>query len=369
MNRLCVTLCALLLISADMGCRKSDAPGETSGTNEAMQQKVIQWLDKQQTPGQPHRVALTKAIKENLQWNHAWEGARDKDEQLLMIPLAGGLKLRNNSKLETKNYLLLFTDLQGNILAGHIFQSIGSSRFTKNTIPSYYNISGRYPNEGLNGTYCTMNIHDIYYSQKVYENNRLKESSMHQTKQNGNSRTNSNCVDWYNVTTYYNTETGEVLYQTETYLGTTCSGCVPYTGTPQTTLTAETEWDCNVGSGGGGGEDGEETGVRDKEWIVMAAPGSGPNSLSGIYSIERFKGRRLASEPQGGFFKWISHPGPSTCSFCSSSQPYNVWVEESNSVWLSSPQTANSRVKGHLNFNYITYPADKIKAFQFIDVF
>ena len=366
MNRLCVTFFALLVMVWGAGCKKNEAPTATI-VDAALQQKVISWMDKQQTPQQTERMALNKAIQENLQWDRAWEGARGKDEQLLMIPLSKGLKLKNNSRLETHNYLVLFMDKAGNISGGHIFQGVGNSLFTEKTIPSYYDVSGLRPNEGLNGTYCIMSIHDIFYSQKVYENNQLRESSIPQTKQKANAtESNENCVDWYLVTTYYNPETGAVLSQTETYLGTTCSGCVPYTGTIQTTITGETEWDCNVAGGSG---DGEETAVKDKEWIVMVQPGEPATSTSGVISVERFKGKRLASEPQGGFFKWISHPVSSICNFCNISQPYNIWRETSNSVWLSSPQTAKSRVIGHLNFNYVTYNADKTKSFEFIDVF
>ncbi len=366
MNKLCVIGCALLLI-AGVACKKNDAPAEATGIDAPMKQKVLNWLNKQQTASQPHRVARTRSLIEHLEWGKAWEGARDKDEQMLMIPIAGGFTLKNNSKLETHNYLLLFTNLQGSILGGRIFQRIGNAQFTKKTIPSFFNISGYFPLEGLNGTYCTMNIHDIFYSEKVYENNKLKEDRVHQTKQKGTTtESNENCVDWYLITTYYNPETGAVLSQTETYLGTSCSGCVPYTGTVQTTITGGTEWDCNVS---GGGEDGEETAIKDKEWMVMVQPGEPATSTSGIISVERFKGKRLSSEPQGGFFKWISHPMPSICNFCNISQPYNFWREESNSVWLHTPQVAKSRVKGHLNINGETHPADKTKEFQFIDVF
>ncbi|MBL7726973.1 MAG: hypothetical protein JNM68_04770 [Dinghuibacter sp.] len=354
-------LAATLLFTA---CKKNENPVETGGANAVLRQKVIQWMNKQQTETQPHRVALNKAIQEHLQWEKAWAQPRDKNEQLLMIPISNVLKLRNNSKLETYNYLLLFIDVQGNIFAGHVFQSIGNSQFTKNTIPAYYNISGHYPGEVLNGTYCIMNIHDIFYYEKVFENNQLKQTRTHLIKPKEGARTADNCVDWYTVTTYYNTETGETLYQVETYLGTSCSGCVPYTGTPQTSLTGETEWDCNVG--GGSGEDSEEDKIGYKNWKVMDEPGY-PDSY-GVRADEYFKGKYVTGEPQGGHFKKIIK-GSTGCSFCGTVNPYDVWIEEEHKVGLISPQEAFSKVKGHLNFKYVRYDADKTVPFTFAQVF
>lgn len=356
MNKVIVTSC-LLLTALFMGsCKKNDAPA-TASIDTGVQQKVISWLNKQQTPHQTDRVALNKAILEHLQWNRAWEAQQERDDKMLIIPIGKGVTFKNNSKRKVDSYLAITFDETGDVFHGRIFQSVAGSIFTQKTIPAFYGNT----KEDLNGTYIMLNVHDIFHTEATYENNKLKEEKVQQTKQNGNTRTNNNCVDWYVVTTYYNTETGEILYQTETYLGTNCSGCVPYTGTPQTTITGGTEWDCNTAGGGSGGDGEEFWASKEKSWHAFY--GNVYGIWATVWATDRLKGKRNASEPQGGHFTQITFLGTECAT------PGVVWNYYGNEKSYSE-QTATSRVTGRIsNGANPEISTDRKKTYSFIEVF
>lgn len=359
MNKLFVTGYLLLSILFMGSCKKNDAPTTTT-VDASLQQKVIQWLNKQQTNNQPQRVALNKSIQENLQWRSAWEAQQERDDKMLIIPIGKGVTFKNNSKRNVDNYLAIYFEKTGEVYRGRVIQSVAGSLFTKKTIPAIYGNT----KEDLNGTYIVLNVHDIFYAELTYEHNKLKEENMQQTKPESNARTASNCVDWYRVTTYYNTENGQILYQTETYLGTTCSGCVPYTGTPQTTLTGETEWDCNTA--GGGGEGDEEGVFARKEPTWKAYDGNVSGLWATVWATDILKGRYNANEPQGGHFKSITFGGTDQCQTC---PPGVSWEFGANYKSLSE-QFASSRVTGRITrLNNPGVDSDKTKEYRFDQVF
>jgi ferredoxin len=111
---------------------------------------------------------------------------------------------------------------------------------------------------------------------------------------------------------------------------------------------------------------GPDVAHSDVNWKVMDKPND-PDDW-GVRSSEYFKGKRKATEPQGGHFVWIKHY-TSVCSFCNMSNPYNNWYEELNEVKIITPQLTSSRVKGHLNYNGATKYADETKTFTFSEIF
>jgi hypothetical protein len=208
------------------------------------------------------------------------------------------------------------------------------------------------------GTFTFLNIIDKPLYEFRYENGELHTFSVAQkgpppagtmnTAGNNIQRTES-CTAWYWVTT---NPDGSQNWE---YLYTTCDGggCDPYA------------IDCG-GGGGGGSSEPESEGLRDVEWTVVSNPVN-PN-VGEIKSAERMRGRRVASQPQGGYFTGITHYW-SFCNFCSSSEPYNVWWETSNSV-SASAQSASSTVTGNLNYEGGSYPGlTNTKTWSFQQVF
>jgi hypothetical protein len=162
------------------------------------------------------------------------------------------------------------------------------------------------------------------------------------------------CIHWYLITTYYFAD--GTTDTTEEYVGTTCYGsCQPNEL-------------CDVLEGGGGGvqTDYEYEVGKTEDWRVAGNPIEPANGE--VKSIERIKGKRVSSEPQGGHFVSITHYS-SGCNFCTSANPYDVWTEGSVNVNISSPQVASSTVTGTLQFQGVTYPISNSNTWSFQTLF
>ncbi len=160
------------------------------------------------------------------------------------------------------------------------------------------------------------------------------------------------------ITTYYD-EYGQIIGRTEEYIGSTCvggNGCDdPYN-----------EMVCpDNGNAGTVNTDYEYAESKQSNWVVAPAPDGGSGS---ILSLDRMTGKRVASEPQGGHFTEISHYW-STCTFCQSVNPNDVWVENTGRVAIISPQQAKSHVTGHLQYQGRGYDYDNSKTWSFQEVF
>jgi hypothetical protein len=119
-------------------------------------------------------------------------------------------------------------------------------------------------------------------------------------------------------------------------------------------------------SGNGGGNNDAEyefEAAKTVTWTVSWAP----DSSGQIISIERIKGKRVSTEPQGGHFTSISHYW-ADCNFCSSAHPYDVWIEESHEV-SASDQQANASVSGTLHYQGFVYHPSGSKQWSFSQVF
>ena len=166
------------------------------------------------------------------------------------------------------------------------------------------------------------------------------------------------CIDWYLVTTYYY-EDGTTS-QTSEYLGTTCNGeC----GNPM--------YQSLCPDGSSSSNDYEYETARDRAWHVASTIGDSLNPTGagyGINAIERFRGKRISSEPQGGHFTSIVHIG----SECNGGCTYGQFGYGEDS-WEGSAinQTASSRVKGHYPrpSNGETIFVDNSKTWSFQTIF
>lgn len=335
--------CSLLLSAAVLvtACNKQDAPTSTDSPLQQAIAKVNTWLDDQRTTGNEDKNLRIQQIKDKLDYTYLrFEELRD-GEKFIIVPLKQGFQSRNNTTKNPLSALLLIENKSGGIRMGNIAQYISLTPQAAAVIPvnSFFNIFNA-ESPGVDAQFSFLTLSDRLVYQVTYKDGIIQSSG---TPQPGlTTAVNSPpqapispepiCTDWYLLTTYYYAD-GHTE-QTQEYLYTTCEP-----------------------NGGGGGESGNEVEYelavgRTVDWTVAPNP---ENGIGEIKSIERLKGKKVPSEPQGGHFIGISHYW-SQCNFCSSNNPYDVWTEQENQI-SATGQQASSYVAGRLNYNgTVSYP-------------
>lgn len=234
-------LFSILLLSS---CQKELKLDEIK-TDPLLSNKVTEWLTQQKISNTTERINKIDLLGDNLELNKLWVEQGSNNDEILVIPIKEGLNFENKKyNKKVSNYLLLFSDDKGKIKKSYIIQNRleGSQHNTdirSGTISNIYN--GKNIKDDCTIRY--LNIYNKFLVETKYEGGKLKSSSVineknNYGKQNFESSTASNCLDWYWVTTYADGS------QTWQYLGTTCD-CTSGDPMNETLI-------CDDGSGGGG---------------------------------------------------------------------------------------------------------------------
>jgi hypothetical protein len=128
------------------------------------------------------------------------------------------------------------------------------------------------------------------------------------------------------------------------------------------------------GSGGGGGAGGgppdedpneEYAAKRSVMWVVALSP---PWAATGeIKSMELIKGKRVASEPQGGHFVWLQHMDDA-CTYCSFGGEGSSFYRESFNG-TASGQSAGAEISGTVYYLGLTNIVSGSKSWTFQELF
>ncbi len=349
-------LFCVILIGA-LSCKK-----ETSDTlnNDVTINKVNTWLDNQIILTKSAKAQNIQLLKENLDIANLKLENSEENEQLVIIPIKEAFKQLRNIDNKTTLYFVAIMNKTGSIRKANLVMYIPAAGKIITALPdkTFYNIL----NEGKNvasGQFRFLSVTGRWLYQLEYnKNGDLSAFGLIQQKSklgDGNISTNgvttlSTCTDWYLVTTYYYSD--GTTSQTSDYVGTTCDGCGD---TMNQSL-------CPDSGGGGSTSEYEFAASKQPTWYVYDEPGGG-----NVLSFETIKGKKVSGENQGGHFTDIVK-GVSSCTSCSSSHPYDVWIENSHDVSYSA-QSASASVDGRLQFGGFVYFPSNSKSWTFAELF
>lgn len=331
-------------------CKKQSANQESSSD---FKTRIVSWLLTQKSPSQPNKAANINLLSESLVFSRATTEESHDGEKLLIIPIADSYCRQKNISRDYVATLVIKLNAVGEVRNGNIVlfkpRVAGNLTIPANTFYAIFNTA----EPPVDGEFNFLSVSGRRLFSLTYENKAMIKESRVKEK-GGKSRTDGTCTDWFLVTTIYYTDgTTEV---TEDYIGTTCTGCD----------CGDLQCECpdDQGEGNSVGYDYDYEIGKMLTWTVASNPTGGTGQIVGQ---ERLKGKRVATEPQGGHFTRITHYA-STCNFCSINNPYDVWIEDS---WTGSAsgQTASSTVTGHLNYAGTRYDVQNPAIWSFSAVF
>jgi hypothetical protein len=244
----------ILFLTTIASCRRDEYykqsptdPGTGILSGESVQ-KINTWLESHKSANSPNKSENLMLMESNLDFPSASIESRNENDDLITIPVKDELLTRKGLD---KNYLvnlLVVRSKSGRIRWGTVvcFLSADGKKpaaLKKNTFQNIFNSK---PVE-QDGKYKFLSLTGRLMYVLEYKNHKLFSHGSLQTK-SGNTqagspalKVNSDCTDWYLVTTYYYSDGS--TEETWDYIGTTCNGCDDgmYMGF------------CPDGGGGGGG--------------------------------------------------------------------------------------------------------------------
>lgn len=350
----------LLLLSATaiffVSCQKEISDQHdvsNSNSNKAVSEKINAWLDNSKSVKQPNKAANIELLKSNLDYSALRVEKSGQGEQLITVPVKEYFKTLKKIDKNATTYLLLIVDNTGNIRKGNLVLYTPKDGQVNSKMPenAFYKILNT-GDPDCKGKFLFLSVSGRKLYQLEYSDGKLHSFSIAttQTKEQApqtDSYTNSNCIDWYWVTTYYD-QYGDIISQTYEYLTTTCEGC----DDPDLAMVCPD----NGGGSGGGNDVGYEFAVtKPVSWIV-AQP---QNNWWYVKSYEKLEGQKVGSEPGGGHFTSITHLNSSI--FNTESPGLAVWQQLSATPYLFSGSRADCNVTGK-----VTFPSEP--AFPELDV-
>ncbi|HEV8284288.1 MAG TPA: hypothetical protein VGQ09_08255 [Chitinophagaceae bacterium] len=190
--------------------------------------KVNSWLEQQKSEKQPNKAANIDLLKNNLDFSKLEFEKSDNEEQILIIPINESFKTIKKIDKNLNLNLLLIINKSGDIRKGNLVL-YSSENGELNKIPrnTFYHIFNTSTPE-CNGTFKFLSVTGWLQYELTYKNNHLYSAGIVKAKENSpNSgqaaRTETECIDWYLVTTYYYSD--GTTDQIEEYIGRTCTGC------------------------------------------------------------------------------------------------------------------------------------------------
>lgn len=236
------------------------------------------WLTKLQNPKQPNRSNNIEILKTHLKYS-AMHEEEDIRGSSLVIPIDDDF--RSFAKFSNGSILNLVASLNkdGSIRNVHVVaytptKDIHISKLPQNTFHNILHTA----KDITDGRYLFMSPAGTKQYELDYNGGALAASREYTTNPGKGAvttngvHTNATCIDWYLVTTYYDSN-GNIVAQSSDYVGTTCDGCdnISY------------ESLCSTGDGGGGVSAGYHYAKNyTKTWLVVNL-----NDL-GIYKTNYF---------------------------------------------------------------------------------
>jgi hypothetical protein len=345
--------------SSFIACKKEHYGGVVQSE---VASEVNLWLENQKAPSQPNKAANIETLKNNLEFSRSWTEESHDGEQILIVPI--NEKFRTERNIDNKSILnlVILKDNSGKIRRANIVmyypKNPTQGNLPRNTFYAIYNTA----EPSANGEFRFLSVTGRSLYRLNYENERLRSAGHIQSKSIISARSNDisivTCTDWYLVTTYYDAD-GNIVDQTSEFLHRTCSGCDD----------GMNEGHCqdDPGSGGGTtdvGTDYEYEVARSMSWKVFEFPDN-PASTKGIWSVERIRGRRVSSEPQGGHFTTLSN-WSNYCDFCGFN---DTWERGNHTYQVPTPQSISCTVWGYLVFDGRHYHPDRTNWWTFSGIF
>lgn len=275
-------------------CRK-EVQEEKTPANTELISKVNDWLDEQKPAGKAVQTANIDLLKGNLDFSGMRIEQSAAGEKIIIIPVQEGLAESKRIDKKAAPYLLLIMNnareiRKGNVVLYRAANGREGERVPENT---FYNIlnTGK-PECDAGFTYLDVTGRKMH--ELEYENEKLKafRNFREDTSTTVAGRA-TNCVDWYWVTTYYDSD-GLVIGQDWEYVGTTCQGedCEdPY-------LAMVCPMDASSGGGSGSPAGYEYAVTKSVNWVVEEAQ----NQSWYVKSYETLTGLKVQGEPGGGHF-------------------------------------------------------------------
>lgn len=355
-----VTLVMLLFLNA---CKKDDPDRNLDLTSEnTMVKKVTLWLDEQKAKVNDTKRSNIELLKSNLDFSGIRIESSGEGEKIFIIPVQKGLAEKKNiNKNAIPNLVIIFDKMQ-NIRKCNLVLYLPANGQNEVKVPDnvFYEIlnTGK-PDCNARLTYLDITGRKLH--ELEYENERLKAFSnfREDTSSNPKSETVANCIDWFWVTTYYDSE-GLILSEDWDYIGTTCEGedCEdPYLAML-----------CPMSNNEGGGPAvGYEYTVSKRQyWEVYREQMAQSDVI--IKGTLYFFGQKVSTEQQGGHFTGTREATTFTENF--STYQMN-WVGVYEQSW-HGPQHAYHLVQGNIDYGPYGQPPryiNKTKSWNFIEIF
>ena len=329
---------------AQTACTKSDVTtAATPLPAEPLTTKVYDWLERtEQTISRQQGKEQFRQLRRHLHLDQAWQERLDSSLGLLLIPLDADFTPTRNATEHPLHYLLLKIKSDGSIRDGHLVQYIPAGtdrdRVPEGTFTRYFN-SGAMPDSRVVFMTPTGN----YLYETLFTGGRMHTFKVLNDPQ-AQSPTEEECIDWYLQTWV------DGVLVSEVYVFTTCG---PYV---------------EEGTGGGSSGGGELEPERTKDLIWEVAHNPVPGVNGSIMSMEVVKGKKVQGYPEGGYFTRMYHHG-SSCNFCHTDHPFDVWIESSHQTGAWGQQ-ASAYVIGDLQFEGAPFPdLNNTKTWRFEEVF
>ncbi len=182
-------------------------------------------------------------LEENLLFDKVVFTELSKNYNLIIIPINDAIKIKKHVSKEGILNLALVTDKTGKLLSGNIMcffpsEKIRKDDFSSRLIADF--LKGKPVNE--NGKIRVLSLTGRWLREFDFKSGKIVSTgSILSNDQLGKSVTNSNCIEWYLITTYHYSDGS--THQTSQYVGTTCDDC--NNGDYQSL--------CSSGEGGGDG--------------------------------------------------------------------------------------------------------------------
>lgn len=347
-NRL---LSGSLLLAATLlfaSCQKEadQVPVNTTAeiSNQAVITKVNSWLEKWKVDADDDGDMKIEALKANLDFSALHLEKYKQNDKLVIVPL----KIPGN-------YLVAILPESEEITKGNIVQYVsaaGKKPVPRNTFSKIFN----YEDLDCNGQFTILSLTDDFRYELKFEDNKLMSVAERRSKSEPDNQKTNGCIDWFLFTTVYYTDgTSETF---ENYLYSTC-------GDDCNTTRIAGGRSFRISCGGGGGDvDYEYAVAREITWEVAFHPSSGGT----VFSEERLKGKRVATEVYGGHFTDGCFHRTSSCVGCSSNNPYDLYYETFGYV-SASKFIAASTVEGKIQSQGEVTLVRNNKSWRFNEVF
>jgi hypothetical protein len=256
----------LIVLLFFFSCRKE---WSSNAKNTAISETVNAFLDRQKSPLQPNKAANIDLLKNNLDFSAISYEQYSEGNELMIIPVKHAFTTKKNIDGNTGVYVVFINDKSGAIRNARLAFYVPPSgkAATKLAAKTFANVLNMKP-AGVDGMFRFASVTGQWLHQFEYKGGKFYSYGQVQQKkdQKEAARMESmTCTEWWLVTTYY--VDGVQVYQTEQYLGTTCTCDNP-----------DMMGLCPDGGGGGGGGGGGDTNTENDDYDATVEEDDGTDS-------------------------------------------------------------------------------------------